>query len=369
LTQDAEITSLGEQFPCKQCGAKLRFQPGTTSLVCPYCNFKNEIDAGTLEIPYLSYVEYATQNAQGGASGESHDLLVVKCSGCGAQTQLGADVTAGRCAFCGCPVVAEKESKKQIKPAALLPFAVDKPKANGLFRQWIAGLWFVPSDLSKRAEQAHIDGAYIPAWTYNTETQSRYTGERGVDYQVQETYTEMVNGHPETRTRMVTRTQWTPVSGMVSNSFRDVMVLASKTLPPKQAGHLEPWDLKKLVAYKDDYLSGLACQSYQVDLTGGFEAAKAIMQPVIQGTIVRDIGGNHQRISSVDTKYDDVQFRHILLPLWISAYQFGGKTYRFLIDARSGAVQGERPYSWVKITLLAAAIVIAIVVIAILAHR
>jgi DNA-directed RNA polymerase subunit RPC12/RpoP len=370
LTSDAGIISVGEQFPCKQCGAKLHFKPGTTSLVCPYCNFQNQIDVGNTDIPYLDFLTYAAQSAAGEHTHDLlHDLLLVKCVSCGAQTQLAADVTAGRCAFCGSPVVAEKESKKLIKPGALLPFAVDKAQADGLFRTWISGLWFAPSNLSQRAEHAGIDGAYIPAWTYNTQTQTQYTGQRGIDYQVPETYTEYVNGKPETRTRMVTRTQWTPVAGQVANAFRDLLVLASQSLPPKQAVHLQPWDLQKLVTYKDDYLSGLACQSYQLDLTGGFEQAKTIMLPFIRGAIERDIGGNHQRIETVDTKYDDVQFRHILLPLWISAYQYSGKAFRFLINARSGAVQGERPYSWIKIGLLVAAILIAIVLLVLIAHR
>jgi hypothetical protein len=86
------------------------------------------------------------------------------------------------------------------------------------------------------------------------------------------------------------------------------------------------------------------------------------MSPVIMSSIRQSIGGNHQRIASTNTQYQDIKFRHLLLPLWISAYQYGGQTYRFLVNARSGEVQGERPYSAWKIAILVMACLAAVVI-------
>jgi hypothetical protein len=46
--------------------------------------------------------------------------------------------------------------------------------------------------------------------------------------------------------------------------------------------------------------------------------------------------------------------------VWISAYRFKDRNFQFLVNARTGEVQGERPYSWIKITL-AVLLVIAII--------
>jgi DNA-directed RNA polymerase subunit RPC12/RpoP len=358
MTDPAATVSSERQFPCSHCGGKLQFQPGTESLVCPYCGTKNVITAAATPVPLLDFLAYRDQAS---SASEMHEALIVQCVNCGAQTHLAQDVTSGRCAFCGSPVVAQAKSQKLIKPGGLLPFIVNKAQANALFRKWISGLWLAPGDLVQRAQQAGIDGAYIPCWTYNSATETQYTGLRGDDYQVTETYTEMVNGRPETRTRTVTRTRWTPASGTVRDQFQDVIVLATKSLPPKQANHLQPWDLTHIVPYADEYLSGMACQSYQIDLAQGFEEAKTLMQPTICRTIARDIGGDHQTISSMTSQYFDTFFRHLLLPLWISAYHYNGRTFRFLINARTGAVRGQRPYSAVKITLLILCIIAAIV--------
>jgi len=46
-----------------------------------------------------------------------------------------------------------------------------------------------------------------------------------------------------------------------------------------------------------------------------------------------------------------VNFKHILLPVWMSAYKYKDKVYQFMVNARTGEVQGKRPWSVVKILL------------------
>ena len=45
-------------------------------------------------------------------------------------------------------------------------------------------------------------------------------------------------------------------------------------------------------------------------------------------------------------------FKHLLLPLWISSFRYGDRVFRVLVNARTGEVQGERPWSVPKILLL-----------------
>jgi LSD1 subclass zinc finger protein len=337
------------QFPCKQCGGLLTYAPGSESLKCPYCGAINEIAASKQSVGELDYNASLSQLAAGA---DTVETLAVKCNGCGAASSLPPGMASGVCPFCGQPIVAEAKSTRQLKPQALLPFAIKREQAQQAFRQWLSSLWFAPGDLATCAEKGKIDGCYVPAWTYDCDTLSEYSGERGEDYTETETYTEVVNGQQETRTREVTKTRWWPASGSVQDQFDDVLVLASNSLPPNCRDHLQPWDLKSLLPYQDDYLSGFVTEMYQVDLHGGFEAAKQIMAPTIRGNVESEIGGDHQRIFSINTQYRDITFKHILLPLWISAYSLRGKTYRFLVNARTGKVAGQRPYSVWKIMAL-----------------
>lgn len=350
------------QFPCRQCGANLVFEPGTTSLKCPYCGTTNDIAPLAEVIEELDFQSFASAGQP--AQAETQETLTVRCTACGAETDFTHDVAASKCPFCGAAIVATASSRKQIKPRSLLPFHVTRQQADALFMQWVSALWFAPSDLARVARRTGIDGAYIPAWTYDSDTFSTYTGQRGDDYWDTEHYTETINGQTQHRTRQVRKTRWWSVSGQVSNHFDDVIVLASRSLPAKYANALEPWDLPSLVPYRDEYLSGFAAESYQVDLVQGFEVAKTIMAGTIEVTIRQDIGGDHQRIDSVDTRYRGITFKHILLPVWISAYRYQERVFRFLVNARTGEVQGERPWSAIKITLLIlfiAAVIAAII--------
>jgi hypothetical protein len=206
---------------------------------------------------------------------------------------------------------------------------------------------------------------YLPFWTFDCETDSSYTGQRGENYTVSESYTAVENGRNVSRTRQVVKTRWYPASGRVSNSFDDVLVEATTSLKKDKLRALEPWDLKNLVTYNDGYLSGFRTETYSVDVKNGYQEGKQVMDPRIQASIRTDIGGDQQMIHYVNTTYRNATFKHILLPVWLSAYRYNNKVFQFLVNARTGEVQGERPYSAIKITFaVIAAIIIVVIVIA-----
>ena len=354
-------TQQEKQYPCGQCGAKLSFLPGTDELKCPYCGFENKIAVGTAKIEELDYQAYLQQAAQ---EKDTHEAQRVKCEKCGAETTMPENATSGLCPFCGTNVVFAGKSSHLIRPEGLLPFRVNQKDAFKDFRDWIASLWFAPGDLKNYAQsEGKLVGVYIPFWTYDSDTVSNYTGQRGTYYYTTETYTAEENGRTVTRTREVRHTRWTPVSGTVANNFDDVLILASNSLPRTYADRLQPWDLKNLLPYSDEYLSGFRAESYQVSLPQGFEEAKEVMAQVIRNSVGQDIGGDEQQIDSINTQYSAITFKHILLPVWLSAYRFHDKIYRILINARTGHVQGERPYSAFKIAvaIIAAVILIAVI--------
>jgi hypothetical protein len=167
----------------------------------------------------------------------------------------------------------------------------------------------------------------------------------------------------------VTHTRWNSASGTVENRFDDVLVLAGTSLPAGIVTSLEPWDLENLVPCSDEYMSGFQAEAYQIDMGAGFEKAKGIMEGVVRSSIERDISGDHQQIFAARSQYDHITFKHILLPVWISAYRYRDRTYRFIVNARTGQVQGERPYSAFKIALAVIAVLFALLLIAILVKR
>ena len=335
---------------CTNCGAKLNFAPGTDSLKCEFCGALNTIEVDkTAQIEATKEIDFNDFLRNQGSTAPQTEILTVKCDGCGAETTFNENVVSDSCDFCDSPLTTKEGHKSSvIEPKSMLPFKIKSDDGLEKYKKWLKKLWFAPNDLKKYARQAEkLSGIYIPYWTFDADTTTKYRGERGDDYTETESYTE--NG--ESKTRTVTKTRWSSAWGTVRRFFDDMLVPASKSLPIKYVNGLEPWDLNNLAPYDTKYLAGFKSERYQQSLEEGFVKAQERMKDVIRDDVKRDIGGDRQRISSMNTQYDNVTFKHILLPIWLSAYRYNNKVYRFMINGRTGKVQGERPWSWIKITL------------------
>ncbi|TSD83305.1 hypothetical protein FFK22_038400 [Mycobacterium sp. KBS0706] len=342
-------------FACASCGAQLEYAPGTRTLKCPYCGHENAIEASPWS--RVEEIDYATGLAEAEQSAPTETVSVVSCQRCAAEFQLDPAIQASRCPFCGTPIVLEPRALTHLRPGALLPFGFDAKGARSKYESWLSGLWFAPNDVKRLAKtDAGFIGMYVPYWTFDAATRTDYTGQRGDDY------TRTIREGDKTRT--VVETRWTNCSGEVARDFDDVTVMASRSLPEGYLDKLEPWDLGALTPYDPSYLRGFGAQHYQLDLAGGFGRAQEKMAPPIRRDICADIGGDKQTIRSQETRYSGVTFKHVLLPIWLNSFRYGGRTYSFVINGRTGEVQGQRPWSWIKIGLaaLAAAAVVLVVV-------
>lgn len=347
-------------YPCIQCGALLSYAPGTTYLKCEYCGEQNRIEQTLETVVETDYVDALKSLPE---SRENAVSLAVKCETCAAEFEFDANVHADECPFCGTRIVVETHEHRHIQPAGLLPFKIDAKQATASYRRWLKGLWFAPGKLKKYArEENTLNGIYVPYWTYDCHTYTRYRGQRGTAYQVPVSVTEVVNGRRVQRTRYVTKIRWNNVSGTVSRDFDDVLVFAGKSLPRSLARELAPWDIENIIPYREEYLSGFRSEIYSVDIKDGFAVAQELMKPTLQSDVRSDIGGDRQRIQSMDTHYSETHYKHILLPFWSAGFRFRKKSYKILVNGRTGEVQGERPYSMIKILFAAITALILVIV-------
>ncbi|WP_050526796.1 primosomal protein N' (replication factor Y) - superfamily II helicase [Pseudorhodobacter aquimaris] len=356
------------RWPCDSCGAELRFAPGQTQMRCDHCGNVQEIPAAAVHDRRTALVEHPL------AQGLRNDLpqtameepQTTRCTNCGALVEFEGAKHATACPFCATPLVIGTGTNRQIKPQALIPFQLDERTARDAMGKWLGSLWFAPGGLVEYARKGRtLSGLYMPYWTFDAATQSRYAGQRGTYYYETRNVTVVVDGKRQQRREQVRKTRWRSVSGRVARAFDDVLVMAAQSLPRSYTKGLEPWDLGALVPYRADYLAGFMAEGYTVSLSDGSAHAKEIMAQVIKRDVARDIGGDEQRISAVETNYGAETFKHILLPIWMAAYKYNGKTYRFVVNGQTGKVQGERPYSIWKITF---AVLIAALLLGVFAY-
>lgn len=355
----------GKLFPCLNCGAKVEFDPRARALKCPYCGHTSQVEEGGAEVEERSFNEYASKLVKGNVGGIAGRSTQTTCGGCGAQVLLEDKVVTDSCPFCSTHLENKPEAVEgMLRPESLIPFRVDLREARESFERWLHGLWFAPTELKRVANLGQLAGVYLPYWTYDAMTYTRYHGMRGDDYRETEYYTEKdAQGNDVRRSRTVTKTHWYSVSGEVQHFFDDVLVCGSKSVPPHLIDGLEPWNTSELEVFQDSFLAGLKTERYAVDLKEGLVIAKGLMQPTIHNLIRRDIGGDHQRIESTDTRYLGVTFKHCLLPVWVANYRYHEKLFQLLINGRTGKVSGERPWSWMKIIRLIAIVLLIVGVI------
>ncbi|MBU0643629.1 MAG: primosomal protein N' (replication factor Y) - superfamily II helicase [Alphaproteobacteria bacterium] len=348
MTSEAfsEHSTQEHRFPCSTCGADLRFDPEAARLKCDHCGADQPLDKSNAPPP--RELDFRTALTATLPDQAMEDTRVSTCPNCGAEVEFDADIHATECPFCATPVVTDTGVHRQIKPHGLLPFALTEAHARSAMTDWLGRLWFAPNGLKDYARKGRqLSGMYLPYWTFDAQTATQYRGERGDDYYTTRTITR----DGKTQTIRERHTRWRVKSGRVSRFFDDVLVLAAQALPARFTDGLAPWDLSELEPYVPDYLAGFRASAYTVPLEEGYESARDYMDRVIVRDVKFDIGGDRQRVHDLQTAVSDVTFKHILLPVWMAAYKYRGKTYRFVVNGRTGKVQGERPYSAWKIAL------------------
>ena len=65
-----------------------------------------------------------------------------------------------------------------------------------------------------------------------------------------------------------------------------------------------------------------------------------------------EVPGDTHRNLQVASIYSDRRFKHILVPVWLLTYTYGHTVYQVAANGVTGTMAGDRPWSWIKITLL-----------------
>lgn len=365
-----EVLARGDEhrWPCEQCGADLRFAPGQTQLRCGHCGHEQAIPAAppSHRAQALGELPLGLGLADDLSGGAMQEVRSTPCPACGAVVEFKGAEHAAKCPFCDTPVVIGTGTERRIKPQAVLPFKLTEDQARSAMTRWLGSLWFAPNTLMEYARKGRaMTGIYVPYWTFDAPTRSRYAGQRGDAYYTTKTVTTMENGKSVRREVKERHIRWSRRTGWVSRAFDDVLVLASTGLPKRYTDGLAPWELGDLDAYRPDFLAGFTAEGYTVSLRDGHGEARAIMENWIRDDVRRDIGGDEQRIDRIDTDWGEETFKHVLLPVWMAAYKYGGNTYRFVVNGQTGKVQGERPWSKWKIAI---AVVVGILVVGAVAY-
>jgi len=333
----------GEHVKCPSCGGEMAFSPENNMLVCPYCGAHQEIVKET----GATVEERIFQASSSNGKDWGVATKVIQCGNCGSSMVVEATATAQVCAYCGSPLVTESENPDEVAPEAVLPFKISSDTAKQYFKDWVRSRFYAPKALRVQNRLQRIYGVYVPHFTYDCTTGSSYTAEAGKHYYVKEMVSVNRDGKQVMEERQVMKTRWTPVSGSYNDSFDDVLIPASKNIDDKLIKL--NYNLKELVPYQKEYLYSFQAENNSISKEDCWKTAQNEIDRELRTRITRSLHADEVRNLSYQTTFSNVTFKSVLLPAWVSSYQFKNKTYKFMINGQSGEVRGQSPVSALRV--------------------
>lgn len=347
-------TELTKTYPCQACGADLKWDPKQQKLACEACGAAFDVTDVGAPVAERDLRE-ALRLVKKGTMARTEQMLAgekeVVCQNCGGHTTFTGSLTSNNCPYCLTPIQRDDvhDAPERLPVDGVVPFAVDQRKAQELIGTWINKRWFAPNEFKTYGRSGSFQSVYGAYFTYDAETTTRYRGERGDDYEV---------GEGDNKR---TETRWHHVSGQVQNSFDDITVFANTGMEPKRIAKLEPWPTADAKPFSAQYVAGHLSRTYDRDVEECLDDATEVMTGEIRASIKRDIGGDRQKIHSMDIQWKTMTYKHLLMPIWLLTVIYLQKPYQVYINGVTGEVQGARPYSKAKI-LTAIAIALAVII-------
>lgn len=347
-------------YPCSQCGDQLVFAIDVQRLRCPSCGNEQNIieDVGTVvEQDFAAAMEALRSGALNRTSVPVDGSKEVVCQNCGGHTTFTGSLTATRCPYCATPIQRDdiQDAPSRLAVDGVVPFAVDQKQATAAIESWINSRWFAPNEFKKYSTTGSFASVYSAYFTYDAATTTEYSGLRG------DTYTVTVGSGENRRTEV--RVRWTPRSGVVQDAFDDIPVLANEGMDRGLTSELAPWPTPEAKPYSAEYVAGHLARTYDHDVVECFDEAKERIEAGVRDTVRRDIGGDQQQISAMSVRYNELTYKHLLLPVWLLTVIYQQHPFQVFINGVTGEVQGQRPYSKIKIALaVALATIVAVAI-------
>ena len=315
---------------CENCGSIMEFDIKNRNLKCPSCDNiieiikdKNTIAENVLTLEDRERIKVSVKKSSS-----------MECKGCGARVEIAEDCTTVECMYCGSSYVPAENQEEVLIPDAIVPFKIEKSELPEMIKTWMKKRWFVSKKLKNLYELSEIQGMYIPYWTFDSKVECDYTAKGGNDRKV--SYKDSKG-----EVKYKTITDWYNTEGRVYSSFDDILVSALKSESNSLIRDIEPFDMREVLSYSQNYLGGFACESYSVGLEEGYAQARKIIEKSLFDSVRKDVRKTYDTVKNmtISSSFSDETYKYILAPVYSTSYSYNGKTYSLLINGQTGRMK------------------------------
>ena len=337
-------------YKCPNCGGELIFNPNTQRYKCEYCfsDFsQEELDAANPDAveEEKETVEKAAEKAAEGksqADGEDFDAVAYTCPSCGAEIVTDGTTAATFCYYCHNPVVLKGRVTGEYRPDLVIPFRIDKKKAQQEFLDYVHKKKFIPKAFFSKDQIEKLSGVYFPAWLFDAEMEGNLTA-TGSKIRV------WVSGDTE-----YTETKEYAVERGGTIRMDELNKNALKKANQKLVEGVWPYNLEEAKAFSMGYLSGFLAEKRDIEAGELEDQVKKEFSEYGEKILMESAEGYDSLVPrSNQCIVRKLTGKYALLPVWTVTYKGrDGKMYYYTMNGQSGNVVGELPIDNKKVALL-----------------
>ncbi len=293
---------------------------------------KCEVCGGLIDEEDLFCANCGTESPHDGESPSQQVALSnhnFSCEGCGASMSFDASSRALRCPFCASERLNRQADSPALVPELVVPFQVQREKAITSMRAWLSRGFWRPSDLAKDAAVVAMTPVFVPYWVFEATTHTYWTAD--------------TNDLPA-----FSRGDWRPLSGEHQSRHRNLLVGASQALTPGETNSICPIDLSLGVPPDEVERENVTVEQFRVMRKYARPLARQGLEQ-LEANVCRQYVPATCRNMHVNVRVHNLRSQPVLLPVWIMAYRYRDRVFRFLVNGQTAQATGQAPNSALKI--------------------
>ena len=311
---------------CPSCGSNIFYEPALDSLICRKCG--NVYSTVTLEprgsLGIKEEHDYTGDYEMSEEDSRRHEIV---CNSCGAALIADENTMSTMCPFCGSPALITRRMTREFKPDYIVPFKIDRDKAQNIMEEWISSRKYTPAGFRKKSRLIGMTALYVPFWLLDCCVNSDMSGTGKKGYGLANVY---------------------EVNSVLSYYVKGVPFNASREIANKLMEAIEPFDYSEMISFENRYLQGFYADKYD---QRPVEMADRIIRRIerFSNSDADLIGRKYESYEHREEKglswLDEINVKYCLLPVWFMTVEFKGQQYQFAVNGQTGEACGQVPTS------------------------
>lgn len=306
---------------CPGCASNLLFDDESKKLQCKSCG--KDYYPEFFEISDVLNQTISNEDADDSEENFNQEIV---CNSCGAVVVAERNTASSFCAFCGSPALVANRLSRAFKPDTIIPFKIDREKAETIFREWASTKKYLPRDFLAEKTIRKISGLYVPFWLIDADCTIDVTG--GANNS-----DEKANYYYNIRRKGTFKMRRVPFDG-------------SLQISDQLMESIEPFDYREMLPYSSGYLPGYYAERYDLSADDMAERISDRFRYYLNEECRNFVmTANYEKyiIDTDNSVSDNYSCLYALLPVWFLSYEYKGLYYRIAINGQTGEIAGSVP--------------------------